>query len=315
MPPLISILMPACNAQQYILDSIKSVQAQTIADWELIIIDDASDDGTREVVRQAANQDQRIHLHTNAQRLGLAGNRNRAVALAKGQFLAILDADDIAMPSRLEKQLDLLRDNESIQMVGSWAEVIDADSQHLAWWRFPARPKQLRAQFYLQFPVVHSSLTFRRSLVATYGLGYQPEFEPAEDYDFCFRALQHGQVALVPEYLTKYRLHRESTSARSTTTITRVLPALYQREYSKLGIELTLADARALAQFLNPAQVKPDKLFAFTTIQQVVLLGSMLRRRSGCTWWDVRYFYWYVVKLLLLNLFFCAKGSLPSNSR
>lgn len=295
--------MPACNAQQYILDSIKSVQAQTIADWELIIIDDASDDGTREVVRQAANQDQRIHLHTNAQRLGLAGNRNRAVALAKGQFLAILDADDIAMPSRLEKQLDLLRDNQSILMVGSWAEVIDAHSQHLAWWRFPTQPDQLRAQFYLQFPIVHSSLTFRRSLIDTYGLGYQSEFEPAEDYDFCFRALKYGQVALVPEYLTKYRLHRESASARSTATVARILPALYQREYSQLGIELTLVEAQVLARFLNPSLVKPDRLFTLKTIQQVMLLGTILRHRTGCSWWDARYFYWYVVKLLLLNLF------------
>ena len=105
--PKVSVIMPAYNAEAFIEDAIASVQAQTMAQWELLVVDDGSTDKTGEILRRLAETDGRIHPVAGKGRQGAAASRNQAMDLAKGQYLAFLDADDLWRPEKLERQLAL----------------------------------------------------------------------------------------------------------------------------------------------------------------------------------------------------------------
>lgn len=107
--PAVSIIMPAYNAERYVEAAIRSVMSQTLANWELIVVDDCSTDGTLEIVRRLAQDDARIAVVTNEENLGVAQTRNKAIDLARGEYVALLDSDDIWFSEKLEKQLCLAR--------------------------------------------------------------------------------------------------------------------------------------------------------------------------------------------------------------
>ena len=105
--PLVSVIMPAYNAERYVEEAIRSVMQQTVTDWELLVLDDASSDSTAEIVQKLAAQDSRIQLLPNDHNIGVANTRNRGFALSHGQYVALLDSDDRWYPEKLEKQLAL----------------------------------------------------------------------------------------------------------------------------------------------------------------------------------------------------------------
>ena len=125
MKPLVSVLMPVYNAEKYLAASIGSILAQTYGDFELLICDDASTDGSLEIVRSF--DDTRMTLLTNRENLGNAATRNRLIEHASGEYVAVLDADDTAEPDRLARQVDFLERNPEIGLCGSWVNVIGHD--------------------------------------------------------------------------------------------------------------------------------------------------------------------------------------------
>lgn len=107
--PLVSVIMPAYNAAPFIKDAISSVIAQTVTDWELLVIDDGSSDDSRQIAAELAQGDARIQLLVNEQNMGVAKTRNRGIEMAKGQYIAFLDSDDVWYPEKLERQLEKMR--------------------------------------------------------------------------------------------------------------------------------------------------------------------------------------------------------------
>ena len=105
--PMVSVIMPAYNAERFVEAAIRSVMAQTITDWELLVLEDGSTDGTALVVQKLAQEDHRIHFLPNVSNMGVARTRNRGLDLCRGRYIALLDSDDIWLPDKLEKQLEL----------------------------------------------------------------------------------------------------------------------------------------------------------------------------------------------------------------
>lgn len=105
--PIVSVIMPAYNAERFVEAAIRSVMAQTITDWELLVLEDGSTDGTALVVQKLAQEDHRIHFLPNVSNMGVARTRNRGLDLCRGRYIALLDSDDIWLPDKLEKQLEL----------------------------------------------------------------------------------------------------------------------------------------------------------------------------------------------------------------
>lgn len=126
--PLVTVVMPAYRAGAYVEAAIRSVMAQTMSDWELIVIDDCSGDETPEIVRSLTREDSRVRLVCNEKNMGVARTRNRGMDMARGQYVALLDSDDVWMPEKLERQLALMENTGADICYCSYA-MIDCDSK------------------------------------------------------------------------------------------------------------------------------------------------------------------------------------------
>lgn len=207
--PLVSVVMAAYNAQAYIRDSIASVQGQTISDWELLVIDDCSTDGTRELVRTLAEADGRIQLVCNETNQGTAATRNRGFELCRGEFVALLDSDDCWRPEKLEKQLALAEQTGAELIFTSYA-IMDAQGRPCC--RDYIVPGQTDVKRQLRENVIGcSTVLLRREMVEQF------HFSRAyyhEDYVLWLEILRAGYRAVgVTDVLMDYRLHQNSRAS------------------------------------------------------------------------------------------------------
>lgn len=207
--PAVSVVMPAHNARRFIGAAIESVVAQTIDDWELIVVDDASTDGTADIVQAFAWGDSRIRYIRNQCNVGVASTRNRALEMARGRYVAFLDSDDLWMPGKLQAQVTFLDTTEGTVSYGSYRR-IDEDGRFL---RYVQPPPTLDYRTMLRSNFI-GNLTgiYRRAALADL------RFERVghEDYLFWLRAIRRaGTADATPsdEPLAAYRVARGSRSA------------------------------------------------------------------------------------------------------
>jgi GT2 family glycosyltransferase len=202
--------MPAHNAGRWLAEAVESVVSQTFSDFELIVVDDGSTDATSQILAGFKRRDPRIKV-LRQPRKGLTAALNRGLAAARAPLLARLDADDVAHPSRLERQYETLEAKPAVGLLGSWAQEIDADGRPLRQRRPETHPEVLARLLTRSNPFVHSSIMARTELLRRLG-GYRCAFEAAEDYDLWLRVAEHAKVANLPEALVKYRVHGASVS-------------------------------------------------------------------------------------------------------
>lgn len=220
--PKISVLIPLYNSQDFIADTVKSILNQTFQDFELILLNDKSTDNTAQVIAGIKNP--RIRYYENEHNLGISASRNKLIELSCGEYLAILDHDDISLPQRLEKQAAFLDAHPDISAVGSatelfcgrcekgWRAALKRWFINLGWvWRQYPRP-DIRAAVQ-GCPIMHPSSMIRRKDLDKYNLRYNPVFSPAEDFGLWVDMLIHGlKLANLQEVLFKYNLHGNNLS-------------------------------------------------------------------------------------------------------
>ena len=209
----VSVIMPTYNDEPHIALSIASVLLQDYAYVELVIVNDASTDGTSQIVEAFAARDERIVLLHNDRNLGRPLARNRAIETARGDLIAILDADDIAMPHRISCQVAYLRDHPEVGILGSWAIAIDVNNQPLEPLERPTVDADIRRQLaQLNMPFIHSTVMFRRRVLMSTGL-YDARFKASQDVHLCYRVVQEVQAASLPQFLALYRIRSSADSA------------------------------------------------------------------------------------------------------
>jgi glycosyltransferase involved in cell wall biosynthesis len=202
--PRLSVVMPARNVRPYVDESVESILAQTLADFELVVRDDGSSDGTAERLRYWAARDSRIRLF-EGDRLGPAGSSNWLVRRSRAPIVARMDADDLARPDRLRRQLGLLDADPDMVLIGSVGETIDDRG------RVIRGPDYWRAARKSSFaPFAHTSIMFRRSAFDSVG-GYRERCDYWEDLDFYLRMAEQGSLAVIAEPLVSYRLSAASS--------------------------------------------------------------------------------------------------------
>jgi glycosyltransferase involved in cell wall biosynthesis len=203
--------MPVYNAADYLAGAIKSILTQTFTSIELIIVDDGSDDGSLQIAKQFEAADKRIRLIVQEGNKGNYPSRNHGMAVARGEFIAVMDSDDIALPDRFERQVQFLREHPGYTMVGSRVLLIDPEGA-------PIGPKgglyteheDLDAALMeRKWAVVHPTVLMRRSAVEAVG-GYREKFRTCADHDIYIRLAELGRVANLPEVLLCYRQHYSS---------------------------------------------------------------------------------------------------------
>lgn len=182
--------MGAYNSEATIQESIRSIQAQTYGDWEFVICDDASSDSTRAIVEDCARVDRRIRLITNEQNIGLARTLNRCADIARGEYFARQDADDISEPSRLAALVQALDENPRFALVSSWMSCFDEEGE---WGLIRTKPFPGRDDLVGGPPFCHAPCMMRRTMFESLGgYGQQPWLRRGQDYDMWFRMYAAG---------------------------------------------------------------------------------------------------------------------------
>lgn len=210
--PRVSVLMPVRNGEAWLAAAIDSVLAQTLSDFELLVIDDGSTDRTAEIIAAYVARDARIRPLPQAS-LGLVAALNNGLTQARGDLIARLDADDLAGPARLATQVAAMDANGRLVLLGSWAEIIDSDGHVTGRLTPESDPQMLRALLHRTNPIIHSSIMMRTDAARRSG-GYRAAFEAAEDYDLWLRLSEQGDIGILPLALVSYREHGGNVTAR-----------------------------------------------------------------------------------------------------
>jgi glycosyltransferase involved in cell wall biosynthesis len=210
--PLVTVLLAVHDGEPYLQAALASVLGQTVSDLELLVVDDASDDGTPGIL--AGLEDSRVRVLRNDEQRGLAASLNRGLDEARGAYVARLDADDVAMPRRLERQLARIRSAPNVTVVGSAVVELDEAWRLGAVHAMPAGLAELRWASLFSSPFFHPSVLVDRDVLERSGLRYDTGFEESEDYDLWARLLEVGDGDNLPDPLVLYRVHPEQASQR-----------------------------------------------------------------------------------------------------
>ncbi len=215
--PLVSVVMPAYNAQAFIEEAIASVAAQTVTDWELIVVDDGSQDQTCQIVEELAKKDPRIRLSVNEKNMGAAGTRNRGMDLSRGEYIALLDSDDYWYPQFLEKLLTCARSTQADIVYCSYA-LVDEEGKKVC------NDFIVPEQTDFHSSMIRNVISCSTSLLAK-SITKNHRFPVGiyhEDIALWFSLLRDGAVARgVPEVLAAYRQRENSKTANKLTSACR----------------------------------------------------------------------------------------------
>ncbi len=211
---MISVIMPAYNAQRFIKESIESILNQTYKDFELIIIDDGSTDQTREVIETYT--DKRIIYSKNNENKGIAYTTNRGIEIASGDYIALLDDDDIAEPNRLELQINYLETNKEIDVLGGRTILIDVDGNEYSRMGEPRKnPKYIKTMLLFQsLDFANSTVMYRKSFIQDHNLRYRDGYLGMQDYQFYVECSKCGNISSIGDFLLKHRVHDGCESKR-----------------------------------------------------------------------------------------------------
>ena len=209
--PVISVIMPVYNAEPYLEEALESILAQTFGDFELILIDDGSTDGSVEILNRYAAVQERIRL-IRRPNTGLTKALNECLRLARGEFVARMDADDVCTPDRFEKQVAFMRANPETVLLGGAYDLVDAEGRHLRRVSQPLDDASLqRICLSGLTPICHPLAMMRRGAVLKAG-GYDETFLVAQDLDLWLRLGEIGKLANIPTSVLRFRLHESSVS-------------------------------------------------------------------------------------------------------
>lgn len=231
--PKISVIMPAYNAEKYIREAMDSVLNQSFSDFELIILNDCSKDETEKVI--LSYEDKRIVYVKNEENLGVARTLNKGVQMAKGEYIARMDADDISLPQRFEKQAAFLESHPKVAVVGVGVTVFDEDGD-VQTRLFSQEPAMMRVDMLFACGLAHPGVMLRASAIRSLG-GYDPAYNGLEDYELWDRVMEGWDICALPEVGLRYRFHSGQVTQNRSEKHEALLRSLKRRQLGRLGMD------------------------------------------------------------------------------
>lgn len=206
--PLISVVMPVYNGQDFLKEAIECILKQSYTNFEFIIINDGSKDDSEKIILSFIDSRIKYHYQENK---GLGATLNVGLSLCTGKYIARQDQDDISYEHRFKKQVEFLEKNSNIVLVGTWAKIFQDNSAYVHYHKHAASPSLLKFDFMFDNCMVHSSVMFRKSMIDEVG-NYNPDRNLYEDFDLWSRFMLVGDIANIPEVLVDYRHHDKGLS-------------------------------------------------------------------------------------------------------
>ena len=258
--PRVSVVIPVHNRAQYVGEAIESILRQTYSDFELLLIDDGSSDGTGEVLRSYA--DERVRLVRHERNLGIARTRNDGVRLARGDYVAFLDSDDIAYPMRLEKQIAFLDSHPDYAAVGAWVSWMDQSGRPMKRVkRRPASSGEIAALRVLRSGVENTASMGRTTVLRDYP--HNEAYDGAEDYELWARIAARHKLSNLQEVLVRRRVHGQQITKVKADGIRLENQAIHANQLARLDVAFTTKDLErhALLRGMQKRNFAPDRSY------------------------------------------------------
>lgn len=264
--PRISVIMPAYNAEKYIREAMDSILSQSFRDFELIVLNDCSKDGTESAILSYG--DERIVYIKNEENLGVARTLNKGLEIAKGAYVARMDADDISAIERLAQQAAFLDSHPEVAVVGVGVTVFD-ETGDVQTRLFSQDPARMRVDMLFACGLAHPGVMLRKSAIRSLG-GYDPEYNGLEDYELWDRVMEGWEICALPGVGLRYRLHGSQVTQNLSQKHAAMLRSLKRRQIARLGMD---GEGEGFESYLSLCAGKPGE-----TREQVRALAAFLHR-------------------------------------
>lgn len=277
--PLVSVVIPVFNAAKYLPEALDSLLSQVYANLEFIAVNDASTDSSLSILNAYSKLDKRLKVYSNPKNLKISRTLNFAISKAKGKYIARMDADDIALPGRIEKQVAFLQAHPSVVIVGGQCKTIDINSKNIGRKLFPIKHEAIKEGLFTGNPIQHPSAIINRSLLPENFSWYNPTLPPAEDLDLFFRLGKYGQYANLPVFVLKYRQHLGSETFKNPVYTFSLTQRVRRLAVKKYGYRPSLK-----ARMVNQLQIATINLLPETLIYPVYLLVRGIKSPLQLVW-------------------------------
>lgn len=275
--------MPVYNGGRFLQESIESILNQTFKDFEFLIVDDGSTDRSEEIIMEYAKIDNRINLITNPENLGIAEATNVGIAHVRGEYIALMDQDDISMPERLEKQVVFLDGHPEIMVVGANSIRLDEHGQQHLRRDVLETPTLIRWGLLFQNQIQNPTALVRRTLFSKHGYKYE-DFMPSQDYRLWLRISKCFKLANLQDYLLIHRIHGLNTSTvLGGLSKTKLLEL--RKEFVRDNLNCDISDEIAF-NLTNPSKIL--SLGDAHSVSKLILKWALLNK-NGCSLEDCNY--------------------------
>jgi glycosyltransferase involved in cell wall biosynthesis len=292
--PKVSVILPVYNCEQYILESVQSVLNQSFFDFELLIIDDCSTDNTLAIINEF--KDSRIKLILKEKNTGYTDSLNYAISIAKGQYIARMDGDDICLPNRFEKQVAFLDENPKIILCGSAIQIIGTSTIL----RHPTIYEDIKIKLCFGNSFYHPSVMGRIEVFQANP--YDKTYEPAEDYDLWTRIAFQGELANLEEVLLWYRVHENQVSTAKSEYQTTVGYASQYRMFKPLNLNYD----ESIYKIMHKTFKLQEQYITLDFENSLLFLDALLKANYELQVYDKTLFYHKIqsIKLNFLRVYF-----------
>lgn len=274
--PTISVIMSVYNTdEKYLRESINSILNQTFTDYEFIIIDDGSDENTYKELQ--SYDDKRIRLYRNDTNIGLTKSLNKALRLARGEYIARMDADDVSNPDRLMVQYTYMNTHPAIHILGS---NVECERRYTKYYNMPLRVRRVMAVLDNPGPP-HPTVMIRRSFLDKHGIRYDENYTKSQDYELWMHSMDYTDIRVLPDTLLYYRIHGGQTSVASNDEQAEYANRLRIQAIRKTGIE---ASDDELECFVRSRLKGPMKYKEFVRIAKQIVASNYITHAYDSKW-------------------------------
>lgn len=291
--PRVSVIMGVYNGDDYLAEAMESVLGQTLVDFELLAIDDGSVDGSWPVLETFAARDRRVVLVRHHGNLGLTRTLNEGLSMARGEYIARLDADDVAFPERLARQVSFMDCHAEVGVSGTWARETGSNVVR----EMPTEDGPIRCGMLFSNTLLHPTVILRRDLLVRTNAHYDPSYRQAQDYDLWTRLTPHTRFANLPQILVQQRIHPDQISALHAVPQETYADQVRLRQLRQLALEPNAQELR-LHSLLAHGLVEPTQEFTAnceTWLQKLHRANEAARLYPEPDFSDLLGHHWFLV--------------------